>query len=162
MPPPQHGIIRSLPCAQTVFVLPFHPPTLLSLQGAGCLGADTLLAMLKNYTRNAGIKTSITVGVVGLPNVGKSSLINSLKRARVAQVGNTPGVTKSVQEVHLDKNIKLLDSPGVVFADAESEAAGALRNAVKIERLQDPRGCSVWVVGGEGQLARYSACTGGQ
>jgi len=110
------------------------------LTGAGCLGADTLLALLKNYTRNMGIKTAITVGVVGLPNVGKSSLINSLKRARVAQVGNTPGVTKAVQEVHLDKHIKLLDSPGVVFADAESEAAAALRNAVKIERLSDPVG----------------------
>jgi hypothetical protein len=55
-------------------------------------------------------------------------------------------VTKALQEVHLDKNIKLLDSPGVVFADAEDAAAAALRNAVKIERLEDPgewvrRGC---------------------
>ncbi|PNW75595.1 hypothetical protein CHLRE_12g533050v5 [Chlamydomonas reinhardtii] len=105
---------------------------------ATCLGADTLLQLLKNYTRNLGIKTAITVGVVGLPNVGKSSLINSLKRQRVAQVGNTPGVTKSVQEVVLDKHIKLLDSPGVVFADAESDAAAALRNAIKVERLSDP------------------------
>ncbi|KAF5825865.1 P-loop containing nucleoside triphosphate hydrolase protein [Dunaliella salina] len=56
------------------------------LTGSGCLGADTLLAMLKNYCRNADIKTAITVGIVGLPNVGKSSLINSLKRSRAAQV----------------------------------------------------------------------------
>lgn len=49
-------------------------------------GADTLLELLKNYARNAGLKSSLTVGVVGLPNVGKSSVINSLKRTRAAQV----------------------------------------------------------------------------
>ena len=69
--------------------------------------------------------------MIGLPNVGKSSLINSLKRTRVAAVGNTPGVTKSVQEVHLDKNVKLLDSPGIVFS-AGASAASALRNCVKV------------------------------
>jgi ribosome biogenesis GTPase A len=49
-----------------------------------------------------------------------------------------PGITKSVQEVHLDKFIKLLDSPGVVFADAENEASAALRNSIKAEKLDDP------------------------
>lgn len=50
------------------------------------------------------------------------------------QVGNTPGVTKAVQEVHLDKQVTLLDSPGVVFAaaGADGEAAAALRNCVKV------------------------------
>ena len=109
-----------------------------ALQSSTCLGADTLIQMLKNYCRNSGMKTAITVGVVGLPNVGKSSLINSLKRSKVAQVGNTPGVTKSLQEVHLDKNIKLLDSPGIVFADADSDSSAVLRNCVKIEKLVDP------------------------
>lgn len=70
-------------------------------------------------------------GIVGLPNVGKSSLINSLKRARVAAVGNTPGVTRAAQEVHLDKHVKLLDSPGIVFSAGSSPAA-ALRNCVKV------------------------------
>ncbi|GAB4820326.1 hypothetical protein N2152v2_007372 [Parachlorella kessleri] len=111
-----------------------------ALKGAESLGADTLLQLLKNYARNLNLKAAITVGVVGLPNVGKSSLINSLKRTRVAQVGNTPGVTKAVQEVHLDKQVTLLDSPGVVFttAGADGEAAAALRNCVKVEQLPDP------------------------
>ena len=58
------------------------------------------------------------------------------------QVGNTPGVTKSVQEVHLDKNIKLLDSPGIVFTSATEggDAAAVLRNCIKVEKLEDPGG----------------------
>lgn len=79
------------------------------------------------------------MGVVGFPNVGKSSLINSLKRSKVANVGATPGVTRSMQEIQLDKNVKLLDCPGIVFSTAVGDqAAAALRNAVKVEKLEDP------------------------
>jgi nuclear GTP-binding protein len=46
-------------------------------------------------------------------------------------------VTRGVQEVVLDKSIRLLDSPGIIFS-AESDAAAVLRNAVKVERLADP------------------------
>lgn len=49
-----------------------------------------------------------------------------------AQVGSTPGVTKGLQEIHLDKHIRLLDSPGIVFASGEGAAAAALRNAIKV------------------------------
>lgn len=81
--------------------------------------------------------------MIGLPNVGKSSLINSLKRTRVAAVGNTPGVTKSVQEVHLDKHVKLLDSPGIVFS-AGASAASALRNCVKVRTAAQPWACRLY------------------
>ena len=112
-----------------------------ALGGADSLGADNVLEMLKNYARNKNLKTAITVGIVGFPNVGKSSLINSMKRSKTAaQVGNTPGMTKVLKEIKLDKHVKLIDSPGVVFASALGESAGAaaLRNCVKVERIEDP------------------------
>lgn len=107
------------------------------------IGADNLIKLLKNYCRNVNMKTSITVGVVGFPNVGKSSVINSLKRAKVCGVGSTPGVTKVAQTIHLDKNIKLLDCPGIVFSkptgDSKRDSATVLlRNCVKVELLTDP------------------------
>ncbi|CAO3638003.1 unnamed protein product [Mucor hiemalis] len=112
------------------------------LNSAECLGADTLIKLLKNYCRNVNIKTSITVGIVGYPNVGKSSVINSLKRSKVCGVGSTPGFTKVAQQITLDKNIKLLDCPGIVFAqqgqDGQNAAEITLRNCVKVELLDDP------------------------
>ncbi|KAL8129293.1 hypothetical protein V2J09_018448 [Rumex salicifolius] len=109
------------------------------LQTSDCLGAETLIKLLKNYSRSYDIKKTIAVGIVGLPNVGKSSLINSLKRSHAVKAGSTPGLTRTIQEVHLDKNVKLLDCPGVVLlAPGQSDASVALRNCKRIEKLEDP------------------------
>lgn len=109
------------------------------IQSSRCLGADVLLQLLKNYCRNKDIKTAIAVGVVGLPNVGKSSVINSLKRSKACGVGSTPGVTKTMQQIQLDSKIKLLDCPGIILPGGDaSDSTAALRNAVKIEQLDDP------------------------
>jgi len=102
-----------------------------------CLGADTLMTLLGNYSRNKGLKTAIRVGVVGLPNVGKSSIINSLKRSRSCNVGAVPGVTKTMQEVALDSKIMLIDCPGIVMATGDaSDTTVALRNALRIDNLE--------------------------
>jgi len=108
------------------------------LKTSNCVGAGTLLKLLGNYCRNQGVKSTITVGIVGFPNVGKSSVINSLKRGRACTVGATPGVTKTMQVVELDTHVKLLDCPGIVMATGTSETQIILRNAVKVETLDDP------------------------
>lgn len=108
---------------------------------ADAYGGDGLLQLLKNYSRSRGMKTAITVGIVGYPNVGKSSLINSLKRARAVNVGATPGVTTVAQTITLDSKVKLMDCPGIVFArakTAEEQADVVLRNCVKLEKLESP------------------------
>jgi hypothetical protein len=69
--------------------------------------------------------------------VGKSSLINSLKRERAVGVGATPGYTRAMQEVHIDKHVKLLDCPGIVFSESSSESDLVLRNCIKVEQITD-------------------------
>ncbi|CAB3242962.1 unnamed protein product [Arctia plantaginis] len=109
------------------------------MKGSASVGAELLMGLLGNYCRNKGIKTTITVGVVGLPNVGKSSIINSLNRSKACNVGSTPGVTKQMQTVQLDSKIKILDSPGIVFhSGPESDSSVALKNAVRVGALKDP------------------------
>jgi nuclear GTP-binding protein len=123
-----------------------------------CLGAATLLQLLKNYCRSRNLKTSITVGVIGFPNVGKSSLINSLKRTLAVSTGSTPGVTRSAQEVVLDKNIRLLDCPGIVFSDHNSDAL-VLRNCMKVDQIDDPMSPVETIlkrIGPEPLMAAYS------
>lgn len=83
----------------------------------------------------------ISVGVVGFPNTGKSSIINSLKRSGVCDVGSVPGITRTMQTVSLDKHIKLLDSPGVVLNANTSDVTAVLRNVVQLEAVEDPVPC---------------------
>ena len=102
------------------------------------VGMDGLLQLLKNYARTGGAsgkaKTTISVGIIGYPNVGKSSIINALKRSRAVGVSPRPGFTTSMQEVVLDRNVRLLDSPGVVFDDSSA----LLGNCIDADSIEDP------------------------
>lgn len=76
--------------------------------------------------------------VVGIPNVGKSTFINSYAGRACAKTGNKPGVTKGKQWIRLNKNVELLDTPGILWPKFEDQSVGlklALIGAIKDEIL---------------------------
>ena len=85
------------------------------------LASGTALALfhlLKAYKPSA--THSVTVGVIGSPNVGKSSLINKLKLAKACAVVAQPGHTKELWSVQLECGLWIVDSPGVIFDNDDS------------------------------------------
>uniref|UniRef100_A0A8C0VRW2 Guanine nucleotide-binding protein-like 3 n=1 Tax=Cyanistes caeruleus TaxID=156563 RepID=A0A8C0VRW2_CYACU len=94
-------------------------------------GSKCLSKLLQEYGKTQD--KAIQVGVVGFPNVGKSSIINSLKGKRACNVGLTRGVTKSIQAVHLDKQTKMLDSPSIIPDPSNDALALALRSIIDPE-----------------------------
>ena len=75
--------------------------------------------------RRRGIKNRpIRAMVVGIPNVGKSTFINSFAGKACAKTGNKPGVTKGKQWIRLNKNVELLDTPGILWPKFEDQSVG--------------------------------------
>lgn len=92
----------------------------------------------KEYEAKGQVGRSLRVMILGIPNVGKSTLINKVAGRRAAIAGDKPGVTRGRQWVRVDANLELLDTPGILWPKFDSPEVGellAITNAVKAEVL---------------------------
>jgi ribosome biogenesis GTPase A len=88
---------------------------------------------LKHLINKISESKKIIAACVGYPNTGKSSVINALANRPACQVAPIPGQTRTVQEIHIDQWIRILDSPGVIYDTTKSVI-------LKEESLVDPIG----------------------
>jgi ribosome biogenesis GTPase A len=92
----------------------------------------------KSYEKRGVISRPTRAMILGIPNVGKSTLINTLSGRKGAKTGNRPGVTKSNQWIKIKGNLELLDTPGILWPKFEDKEVGinlALTGAIKDEIL---------------------------
>ncbi|XRO77170.1 GTPase [Methanocaldococcus sp. 10A] len=99
------------------------------------LGTKILRDMIKKSLKEMDKKDG-KVGIVGYPNVGKSSIINALTGKRKALTGSVAGLTKGEQWVKLTKNIKLMDTPGVLEMRDEDDLV--ISGALRLEKVENP------------------------
>ena len=113
-----------------------------SNSGEGAAALIRLLEKLRDE-KNEGKerKRPLRLMIVGIPNVGKSSLINRLTKSKAAKAGNKPGVTKGKQWIALGQDIMLLDTPGILWPKFEDPKVGldlAFCGSIKDEIMDLP------------------------
>jgi len=95
-------------------------------------GSKNLFSIINKVREGKAVK----VGVVGYPNVGKSSIINLLRGHHSAPTSSKPGYTKSIQWIRISKGVLLIDTPGVVPFKGKRNLF--LKGAMNIEKAEDP------------------------
>ncbi|KAM6967768.1 LOW QUALITY PROTEIN: nucleolar GTP-binding protein 2 [Aplochiton taeniatus] len=101
-------------------------------------GKGSLIQLLRQFGKLHTDKKQISVGFIGYPNVGKSSVINTLRSKKVCNVAPLAGETKVWQYITLMRRIFLIDCPGVVYPSEDSETDIVLKGVVQVEKIKNP------------------------
>jgi len=102
------------------------------------LGTTLLRERIFIEAKKAGIRRMIKIGVLGYPNVGKSSLINAMKGRSVAPTSILSGYTKNVQKVVVDNRLIFLDTPGVIPFQDKDRLKHTFIGTIDFTRSRDP------------------------
>lgn len=101
-------------------------------------GKGSLINLLRQFAKLHVDKKQISVGFIGYPNTGKSSIINTLRSKKVCKVAPIAGETKVWQYITLMRRIYLIDCPGVVYPSAETDTEKVLKGVVRVELINNP------------------------
>jgi nuclear GTP-binding protein len=102
-------------------------------------GKGSLIQLLRQFSSLHSDRKQISVGFIGYPNTGKSSIINTLRKKKVCTVAPIPGETKIWQYITLMKRIYLIDCPGVVPpSNTDTPQDILLRGVVRVENVENP------------------------
>ncbi|QIW97294.1 hypothetical protein AMS68_002812 [Peltaster fructicola] len=102
-------------------------------------GKGSLISLLRQFSSLHQSRKQISVGFIGYPNTGKSSIINTLRKKRVCKTAPIPGETKVWQYITLMKRIYLIDCPGIVPPSSSDTAEDILlRGVVRVENVEHP------------------------
>lgn len=102
-------------------------------------GKGSLIQLLRQFSQLHSERKQISVGFIGYPNTGKSSIINTLRKKKVCQVAPIPGETKVWQYITLMKRIFLIDCPGIVPPSTKDTEEDILfRGVVRVEHVSNP------------------------
>ncbi|KAI2805961.1 Nucleolar GTP-binding protein 2 [Blomia tropicalis] len=101
-------------------------------------GKGAMISLLRQFSQLHSDKKQISVGFIGYPNVGKSSIINTLRAKKVCNVAPIAGETKVWQYITLMKRIYLIDCPGVVYPSGDTETEIVLKGVVRVENIKNP------------------------
>jgi ribosome biogenesis GTPase A len=102
--------------------------------------------ILKNKILSVGRQEQVVVGVVGYPNTGKSSVINSLAGSKKARTSSTSGFTRGIQKVKASDRIMLLDSPGVFPFEEKDIVKHTLVGAKNFQEIKDPDSVAIELI----------------
>ncbi|XP_009697185.1 PREDICTED: nucleolar GTP-binding protein 2, partial [Cariama cristata] len=101
-------------------------------------GKGAFIQLLRQFGKLHSDKKQISVGFIGYPNVGKSSVINTLRSKKVCNVAPIAGETKVWQYITLMRRIFLIDCPGVVYPSGDTETDIVLKGVVQVEKIKSP------------------------